>query len=444
MIFHVDVNSAFLSWTAVKALREGARVDLRTVPAAVGGDEAKRHGVVLAKSQAARHYGIRTGESLFSARKKCPELVVVPPDFELYVKNSRAMMGIIRDFSPDVYPYSIDEAFLDMTGMEALMGPPMKSAAQLKDRIRGELGFTVNIGISSNFLLAKMASDFEKPDRIHTLFLEEIPEKLWPLPVSELFSVGRSARQKLYAMGIHTIGELAGAREDTLVKHFGSYGKMIREYANGVEAVPIALREAKEKSYGNSVTTARNLETLEEAEHLLLSLAETVGARIRLDGMRVSVVTVSLVDCSFRKWSHQRSLGHNTDITAELYEAGRTLLHEAWNGVPVRLLGLSAGKAVEPEEDFEQLTLFPDVRAEKQKKLDRAVDELRERFGPNSVVRASLMGTNKGGMSGAKLKKRLEEKKERGGETKGSAGKPGHLPEGGRTGKRSQERRDRR
>lgn len=409
----MDVNSAFLSWTAVKALREGAKVDLRTIPAAVGGDEAKRHGVVLAKSQEAKRCGIRTGEALFSARKKCPKLVVVPPDFELYVKNSRAMMQIMKDFSPDVYQYSIDEAFLDMTGMEALMGEPLESAARLKDRIREELGFTVNIGISSNYLLAKMASDFEKPDRIHTLFLEQVPEKLWPLPVSELFSVGKSAGRKLAAMGIHTIGELAGAEEGALVKHLGNYGRVLREYANGVEAVPIALREAKEKSYGNSVTTARNLETLCEAEHLLLSLAETVGARIRLDGMRVSVVTVNLVDCEFRKWSHQKSLGHNTDITAELYEAGRALLHEAWNGTPVRLLGLSAGKAVGQSEDFEQLTLFPDERAEKQKKLDRTVDELRERFGQNSVMRASLMGSVKGGMSGAKWKRRMEEKRER-------------------------------
>ena len=170
VIFHVDVNSAFLSWTSVKQLHEGSKLDLRKIPAAVGGDESKRHGVVLAKSEEAKKYGIHTGESLFSARKKCPSLVVVPPDFEWYVKNSKAMIEIMQSFTPDVYQYSIDEAFLDMTGMELLMGSPLESANRLRNRIREELEFTVNIGISSNYLLAKMASDFEKPDKVHTLF----------------------------------------------------------------------------------------------------------------------------------------------------------------------------------------------------------------------------------------------------------------------------------
>lgn len=413
VIFHVDVNSAFLSWTSVKRLREGDGLDLRKIPAAVGGDETTRHGVVLAKSEAAKKYGIRTGESLFSARKKYPSLLVVPPDFEWYVKNSRDMIRIMQDFTPDIYQYSIDEAFLDMTGMELLMGSPLESAHRLKDRIREELEFTVNIGISSNYLLAKMASDFDKPDKVHTLFPEEVPKKMWPLPVSELFSVGRSAKRELANMGVHTIGDLAVEKRELLVSRLGVAGGTIWDYANGIESAPIALREAKEKSYGNSVTTSENLESLEEAGQLLLSLAETVAARVRLDKKKVSVVTVTLVDSDFNRWSHQRNLGHNTDTTDEIYEAAQKLLREAWKGRPIRLLGVSAGKAVDEAQDFEQLSLFQDERGEKLKKLDEAVDSLRGKFGENAVMRASLLGEKKGGLNSAKMKKKREEERKR-------------------------------
>lgn len=408
VIFHVDVNSAYLSWTAVRMLREGSKVDLRKIPAAVGGDESKRHGVVLAKSEAAKKFGIHTGESLFSARKKCPALVVVPPDFELYVRNSKAMIDIMNDFTPDVHQYSIDEAFLDMTGMELLMGPPLKSANDLRSRIREELDFTVNIGISSNYLLAKMASDFEKPDKVHTLFPDEIQKKMWPLPVEELFSVGRSARRELAKMGVHTIGELALLDRDVLVRHLGASGGMIWDYANGIESTPIALREAKDKSYGSSATTSRNLENLEDAHHLLLSLVETVAARVRLDGMKVSVVSVTLVDSDFRRWSHQKQLGHNTDTTEEICRAARVLLDEAWNGSPIRLLGVSAGKAVAGNAEYEQLSLFADERAEKMRKLDQAVDSLRGKFGEQAVMRASLMDSQKGGLNAAKMRRKRQ------------------------------------
>ena len=187
--FHVDVNSAFLSWTAIQHLANGETLDLRTVPAVVGGDEEKRHGVVLAKSIPAKRYGIKTGESLFMARSKYPNLIVAAPDFDWYVKNSKAMIRIFGDYTPDIEQYSIDEAFLNMTGSEGLFGPPLQAAQTIKDRIHRELGFTVNIGIAPNRLLAKMASDFEKPDKIHVLTQDMVPQKLWPLPVGNLFGV---------------------------------------------------------------------------------------------------------------------------------------------------------------------------------------------------------------------------------------------------------------
>lgn len=308
--FHVDVNSAFLSWTAVRQLREGGpgTLDLRTVPAAVGGDEEKRHGVVLAKSLPAKKYGVRTGESLFAARQKCPGLVVVPPDFDWYVQCSKAMFAIFNDFTPDVEQYSIDEAFLDMTGTEELFGPPEQAAAKLRGRVRRELGFTVNVGIAPNRLLAKMASDFAKPDKTHTLYPPEIPQKLWPLPVRDLFGVGPSAAKKMNELRIYTIGDLAAADPNLLVRVFGSRGDIYWDYANGRETAPMVREAVKDSSYGNSVTTAHDLHRPEEADSTLLALCDSVGARLRADGKTARVVTVQLVDAAFRRQSHQQTL----------------------------------------------------------------------------------------------------------------------------------------
>ena len=415
VIFHVDVNSAFLSWSAIEALADGAGEDYRMIPCVVGGDESKRHGVVLAKSLPAKKYGIRTGESLFEARRKCPEVRIIPPDFPCYVERSRAMMEILKNYSPDVVQYSIDEAFLDMTGMEELMGKPLDAAYRLKDQIRDELGFTVNIGISSNYLLAKMASDFEKPDKVHTLFLHEIQEKMWPLPVRELFSVGRSAEKKLEGYGVHTIGELASMKRERLVQDMGLPGGVIWDYANGIESSPIAVRETKEKSYGSSVTTSEDVTSCEEACRRLMPLCETVAMRLRLDSMKVSTVTVQVTDYNFRKRSHQRALSGPTDVTAEIYEAACGLMQELWNGTPVRLIGVSGGKA--SREEYEQLSLFGNPQREKQKKLDRAMDSLKLRFGDDAVMRASLLdqGGARKGMAKAKLEHKMKKaEKERG------------------------------
>ena len=210
VIYHIDVNSAFLSWEAVYRLYHlGAQRDLRDEVAAVGGDMAMRHGIILAKSIPAKKYGIKTGESIVEARQNCPTLKLVPPNYHLYDQCSKAFMEILRRYSPDVEQYSVDEAFVDMTGTESLWGDPVLTADRIREQIRDELGFTVNIGISENKLLAKMASDFKKPDQVHTLWKEEIPDKMWPLPVSDLFFVGRATAKKLFSLGIKTIGDLA-------------------------------------------------------------------------------------------------------------------------------------------------------------------------------------------------------------------------------------------
>lgn len=408
IFFHVDVNSAFLSWSAIRRIGEGHE-DLRLIASAVGGDEKSRHGVVLAKSALAKKAGVQTGESLFSARKKCPDLVVVPPEFDWYVKNSRDMIAIMNDFTPDVEQYSIDEAFLDMTGMEKLMGAPLDSAKRLKDRIRNELGFTVNIGISSNRLLAKMASDFEEPDKIHTLFPEEIEGKMWHLPIGALFGVGKSTVRELGKMGYYTIGDVAKADRQLLTTRLGLMGAMVWDYANGIESTPMIRKEVKENSYGNSVTTSSDITNPEEALSILMSLTESVAGRLRLDGKKAGVVTVTLVDTDFNRRSHQCSLGFTTNTTEIIYKNAEKLLYDMWNDKPVRLIGVSAGKAV--HEEFEQISLFENERSDKLKKLDAAMDEIRDKFGDKAVVRARLLSSNgPGGLSNAKARSKRRQK----------------------------------
>ena len=296
IIYHIDVNSAFLSWTAVKRLRDNpAALDIRTIPAVIGGDERKRHGIVLAKSVPAKAYGIQTGEPLVQTRKKCPDILIVPPDFATYVSMSEQLMNFLKQTAPVVEQYSIDEAFCDMTGTGLLYGDPVAFAHQLND-ILNRFGFTVNIGISTNKLLAKMASDFKKPNLVHTLFPEEIPQKMWPLPVGELFFVGPSMCKKLEALGIHTIGDVAASNPQLLVSHFKKHGELIWNYANGFDIELPVNHKAANKSFGNSVTLHFDVTDAENAKTILLSLSETVGARIRAEHAYIGVVSVTIVD----------------------------------------------------------------------------------------------------------------------------------------------------
>ena len=391
--FHVDVNSAFLSWSALKHLQDGDVQDLRTIPAVVGGDEAKRHGVVLAKSGPAKKYGIQTGESLFAARAKCPGLTIVPPDFDFYVQNSKALIKILGDYTPDVEQYSIDEAFLDMTGTEALFGPPLTVAHTIRRRVKRELGFTVNVGVAPNRLLAKMASDFEKPDRVHTLYKYEIETKMWPLPVGDLFGVGPSAAKKLNSFGICTIGDFARLDRETATRMFGSRGETLWNYANGRETDPVTKQGSRDNSYGNSVTMPQDLPRPEDADATMLALCDSVGRRLRADGKTARVVTVQLVDNAFRRTSHQTTLLNPTNSTDRLYHVAAELMRQMWPARPVRLVGVSAEKT--GEDNFEQMDFFTDAaRTDKQEKLDRAADALRRKFGGAAVTRATLLTTS--------------------------------------------------
>ena len=399
IIYHIDVNSAFLSWQAKHMLEYGETdVDLRQIPSAVGGSEEHRHGVVLAKSPSAKAFGVRTGEPLVQARKKCPDLVVVPPRFDIYVANSKAFLSLLEEHSPVIEQYSIDEAFCDMTGMELLHGDPVAYAVQLKEEIKNRLGFTVNIGVSTNRLLAKMASDFTKPDKVHTLFPDEISKKLWPLPVEDLFFVGHSTAAKLKTLGIRTIGDLAHTDLDLIRSHFKKHGEIIWNYANGHDTeMPLRDKNAANKGYGNSITTHDDVTDRETALRILLSLCETVGARLRADRAYISVVSVLLVDHEFHHSSKQTTLPVTTNVTEKIYDTVVTLFDKLWNKAPLRLLGVSTSHA--GTEKYEQYNLFDMDKYEKLSKLNQAIDTIRDRYGEDSVKRACFIDSEVSHMS---------------------------------------------
>ncbi|MBO5150085.1 MAG: DNA polymerase IV [Anaerotignum sp.] len=402
IIFHIDVNSAFLSWTAVERLNKGEPIDLREIPSIVGGDSETRHGIVLAKSTPAKKYGIVTGEPIAMALRKCPELVCVPPDFPLYARNSRRMFGILSDYSDRIEQFSIDEGFLEYSGMEKLLGPPLETAEMIRQRIKKELGFTVNIGVSCNKILAKMAGELEKPDKLITLFPEEIEEKLWPLPVEDLFMVGRRTSPRLREMGIRTIGELANFPLPLLEKEFKSFGRMLHAYANGIDDSPVVPEsEATElKSIGNSTTTSFDVEDRETAYKILLALSETVSMRLRGHKLCAQEIAVTLKSSDFKVYSHQKQLVNAVDCTNAVYETAKEIFDEVWKKEPLRLLGVRAGKLC--AEDCVQLS-FLEEDWSKQKKADAAMDTIRLKYGKNTVRRSTFADDESKGFAG-KLK----------------------------------------
>lgn len=407
IMFHVDVNSAFLSWTAAhEVLVLGMERDLRTIPAVVAPLDDVRRGIVLAKSGPAGRLGIKTGEPVGMALGKCPDLVIVPPDYGLYVTASRQFIKVLQEFSPIVEQYSIDEAWVDMTGTTSLWGPPLLAAEKMKEKIYRELGFTVNIGISSNKLLAKVAGDFEKPNKIHTLFPYEIEGKMWPLPVRDLFSVGPATERKLHALNIHTIGDLAQADLELIRRRLHKPGEIIWHFAHGRCDENFLSPPESNKGYGNSVTTPWDVTTLQEARQVLLSLCETVGMRMRKDDVRGSLVCVSIRDTDFHDCSHQKPLASATNVTGELYEAACRALDELWDRqIPLRQLGFRMGKIT--KDGWRQCSLFDTQDFYRMEKMDAAVDHIREKYGEDAIRRARFLnGGVAEGMAGGLSKER--------------------------------------
>lgn len=391
IIFHVDVNSAFLSWEAVYRLKHlGGREDLRERVSAVGGDMEMRHGIILAKSIPAKKYGIKTGETIVEAKRKCPHLLLVPPNYGLYERCSAAFIRILRQYSPSVEQYSIDEAFMDMSQMQEIFTDPVTAASQLKDEIRDTLGFTVNVGVSENKLLAKMASELRKPDQVHTLWKQEIPEKMWPLPVSELFFVGRATTKKLFSLGIKNIGDLARTDPELLKIHLKKHGEVVWGFANGMDLSKVQAEPIRQKGYGNSTTIAFDVTDASTAKLVLLGLAETVGTRLREAGMQAEVVTVGIKAFDLSYASHQMKIEDPTNITGELHRYACRLFDQLWDGRPIRHLGLHTSR-LRDRVDMRQINMFDHTDYEKWEKMDAAVDQIRRRYGIDAVKRASFL-----------------------------------------------------
>lgn len=392
IIFHIDVNSAYLSWTAVRLLQEGHPVDIRTTLSAIGGDKATRHGIILAKSIPAKAYHVTTGEPIVSALKKCPELTLYPPEPKLYQQCSERLMKHLSSYTPEIEQLSIDECFMNFTSIQNQYASAEEAAHIIRNSVRDTFGFTVNVGISTNKVLAKMASDFRKPDLVHTLYPHEIREKMWPLPVSELYMAGKSSVRTLYNLGITTIGELAQTPSELICQHLKSHGRMLWEFANGIDNSPFFSEPAKEKGIGNSTTLSADAVTREAAARVLLTLAESVAKRLRTASYQASMVSVELKYNNFTRVSHQMQLSTPTDNSTRIYQTALTLFDELWNGTPIRLLGIRTSKLRTDDEPV-QLTLFDtiDTRSEKLRKLDAAMDSIRQKYGKDSVTRASFL-----------------------------------------------------
>ena len=414
IIFHIDVNSAYLSWSALKYLSEGRNTDLRDVPSIIGGDIERRHGVVLAKSIPAKKYGIITGEPIVNAMRKCPNLIIERPDHTLYHQKSRELMHYLSDICPEIEQLSVDECFMDFTPIKNQFSSPKEAAHLIRNQIRERFGFTVNIGISDKKVLAKMASDFQKPDMAHTLYSWEIEKKMWPLPVSSLYMCGNSSTQALKKLEIQSIGDLAKSDKEILISHLKSHGLLLWEYANGIDDSAVISTPVQAKGIGNSTTLPKDVSDREEACLSLLSLSDSVSVRLRKSGQLAGMISVEIKYSSFQTVSHQMMLPSPTNTSQLIYQAVCRLFDELWNGSPIRLLGVRSSKLIDEAEPI-QLSLFDlpqtgsispaaDITQkhslaspsrEKLAALDKSLDRIRQKYGDLAVMRGSFLTDSK-------------------------------------------------
>jgi len=388
LIFHIDVNNAFLSWTAVDLLKKGYEIDIRTIPSVIGGDEEARRGIVTAKSPVAKKMGVVTAEPLYIARKKCPGLKIFPGDYELYHHESNKLYKYFCLFTDKIERFSVDECFLDMTGTELLYPDPIKLAYKMKDEIFEKFGYTVNIGIANNKLCAKMASDFEKPNKVHTLFSYEIEKKMWPLPVTELFMVGKSSSKILMEMGIKTIGDLAHTDINFLRRRFKSQGDMMYDYANGIDFSNVEPRHAKSKSISVTETLPKDIDSLSELKKILLPQAERVGRQARREKIYAKTIALIFKTGDFISYSHQIKIVNPTNVTSEIYNYTLEILSKGWRGEPLRLIGIRLSDFT--HDNSKQISLFDTLKDTNSDKIQEVMDNISEKYGDGVIIPASL------------------------------------------------------
>ena len=392
-VFLVDMNAFFIS---CEMTRNPA---LRGRPAAVAGDPKKRSGIILAANYDARAFSVRTTMTIGEARRLCPALQLVPCDHAFYSARSKEVMNLLYTFSPVLEQNSIDEAWLDMTGSEGLYGKPAVAAKTIMEKIKNELGLWCSIGIAENKFLAKMVSEFKKPLGISELWPENIPSKLWPLPVEAMYGVGRQTAGRLRNIGLFTIGDIAACDETALARRFGKYGKMLFSLARGIDNAPVTPHQKDEmKSIGRSTTLPEDVTDLEHAKKIIMELAEEIGADARRSGKKGTTVQITIKYADFTNITRQKSIPP-TCLTGEIIRAGTELLEKNWNaGRPVRLLGIGISGFAQMENA--QLSLFDcagEERPSREEQLENAVDSLRSRFGRGTIRRASLIEKGRDG-----------------------------------------------
>lgn len=388
LIFHIDVNNAFLSWTAVDLLKKGYEIDIRTIPSVIGGDEESRRGIVTAKSPVAKKMGVVTAEPLYMARKKCPGLKVFKGDYELYHRESNKLYKYFCNFTDKIERYSVDECFLDMTGTELLYPDPIELAYKMRDEIYEKFGYTVNIGIANNKLCAKMASDFEKPNKVHTLFSYEIEKKMWPLSVTELFMVGKSSSKILMEIGIKTIGDLAKTDINFLRRRFKSQGDMMHEYANGIDFSEVEGNRAKSKSISVTETLPVDIDSISGFKKILLPQADKVGKQARREKLYAKTIAIIFKTSDFVSYTHQMKLVNPTNVTSEIYNYALEILEKGWRGEPLRLIGIRLADFT--NDNSKQISLFDTVKDTGNDKIQEVLDNISDKYGDGVIMPASL------------------------------------------------------
>ena len=392
MILHCDMNGFYAS---VELLD---RPDLVDKPMAVCGDPESRHGIILAKNEIAKGYGIVTAETIWQAKKKCPDLQLVAPHHNKYKEYSDKINQIYLDYTDMVEPFSIDESWLDVTASQMLFGNGRQIADTIRERVKQELGLTLSVGVSYNKIFAKMGSDYKKPDATTEITRDNYQDLLWPLDVREMFFVGAATAEKLHKSGISTIGDLARANPSMLEKLLGKQGPVLQTYAAGLDDSPVARFDQREKikSVGNGITFRRNLKGMDDILTAVTTLSDTVAGRLRENRMKAWGVKVDIKDPSFRTISRQRQLLHPTYLAAEIRQAAMEIIESSWNlSNPIRLLTITAINLTDETAD-EQISLFdaPAEDREKEESMEKTMDDIRRKFGDSSITFGQILDSD--------------------------------------------------